>query len=408
MAESESNVVKRVRALTIASPMFFVILMGTTSLFSDMTYEGGRSLSGQFLQILGASAAAVGVAAGAGEFLGYSLRFFTGWIADRTGKHWLVAIFGYTVQLLAIPALALVGRWEIAIGLLFLERIGKAIRNPSRDAMLSHAAAEVGGGKAFGIHEAMDQIGAFLGPMFLTGVLVWKGTANDSLEGYRFGFGALLISAILALIVLNTARFLFPRPSELESKKPVIATRGFSKRYWWYLAAVSLIAAGFADFPLVAFHVKKTSIFEDQWIPTIYAFAMAVDAFSAIVFGYLYDKKGLPVLIGVFGAAAIFAPFAFSQTPTLIVIGMALWGIGMGAQESIMRAAVGQMIPTDKRASAYGLFHTGFGISWFLGSALMGFLYDWSVVAIVVFSVVIQLAAIPLFLIANRRTTVNP
>jgi MFS family permease len=393
----------RKRLLTSSSAIVFVVLMGLTSLFSDMTYEAGRSLSGQFLQLLGASAFAVGTAAGAGELLGYGLRLATGYIADRTGRYWLLTIGGYAVNLLALPFLALVGRWEIAIVLLFVERIGKAIRVPARDAMLSHATTEMGRGWGFGIHEAMDQIGAVLGPLLVALILYLKEGQDGTIAAYQSGFAILFIPAIIALIVLVAARFLFPRPEDLESKTPTVGTKGYSRSYWWYLAAACLVAVGFADFPLMAYHFRAVELGPDHWLPTFYALAMACDAVSALVFGRLFDRLGLGVVAAAFGAAALFAPLVFLGKLPMALAGLVLWGIGMGVQESIMRAAVAGMVPTDKRATAYGLFHTGFGIAWFVGSALMGFLYDQSIMALVIFSTVAQLAAIPLVITASRK-----
>ncbi|MBN1122225.1 MAG: MFS transporter [Anaerolineae bacterium] len=389
--------------LTASSAMIFVVLMGLTSLFSDMTYEAGRSLSGQFLQLLGASAFAVGTAAGAGELLGYGLRLFTGYVADRTGRYWLLTIGGYAVNLLALPFLAFVGRWEIAIALLFIERIGKAIRVPARDAMLSHATTEMGRGWGFGLHEAMDQIGAVLGPLLVALILYLKESKDGTIAAYQSGFAILFIPASIALIVLIAARFLFPRPEDLESKTPTVATRGYSRSYWWYLAATCLVAIGFADFPLMAYHFRAIDLTPDHWMPTFYALAMAFDAIAALVFGRLFDRLGLKVMAAAFGAAALFAPLVFLGSLPLALAGLVLWGIGMGVQESIMRAAVAGMVPTDKRATAYGLFHTGFGIAWFAGSALMGYLYDQSVMALVIFSVAAQLIAIPLVITASRK-----
>jgi MFS family permease len=381
----------------------FVILLGITSLFSDMTYEAGRSLSGQFLQLLGASALAVGVTAGAGELLGYSLRLASGYLADRTRQYWLITLAGYAINLLAIPALALVGRWEFAVGLLFLERIGKAIRSPARDAMLSHATSEMGRGWGFGLHEALDQIGAVLGPLITAGVLVWQGHGEIRADTSQTAFAVLLVPALLALAVLAGARFLFPRPAELESKTPVIGAKGFSRRYWWYLAAVSLVAFGFADFPLMAYHLRRVGAAPEQWIPVFFALAMAVDALAALIAGRLYDRKGLGVLVIIVSASALFAPLVFLGGLPLIVTGLGLWGIGIGAQESIMRAAIAEMVPSDQRAMAYGLFHTGFGISWFVGSVFMGFLYDRSVLYLVILSVTAQILAVPLFIRAARQ-----
>jgi len=394
----------------LRTAMGFVVLLGLVSLFSDATYEGGRSLHGQFLRILGSSAAAVAIAAGAGEFLGYAVRLLSGHLADRTGRYWALTLIGYTINLVAIPAMALAGHWSLAIALMFLERIGKGIRNPARDAMLSYATSQTGRGFGFGLHEAMDQIGAIIGPLLVAGLLAASlGVPHGEVAAYRRAYAWLLIPAGLALATLVAARFLFPRPSELESKTPRVGVRGYTRAYWLYLAAVCCFAAGFADFALMAYHFKANSLVPDQWIPVLYAGAMGVDAAAALVLGRLYDRLGFRVLFGVFALCAFFAPLAFLGRLPLVLAGLALWGVGMGAQESIMRATVADLVPRDRRATGFGMFHTAFGAAWFLGSALMGMLYDLKLLGVLVgFSVVIQLAALPVLLAANRAHKAQP
>ncbi|MCL5884094.1 MAG: MFS transporter, partial [Deltaproteobacteria bacterium] len=183
---------------------------------------------------------------------------------------------------------------------------------------------------------------------------------------------------------------------------PVMDTRGFSKGYWLYVAATALIAAGFADFPLVAYHFRKTGILSDRVIPIFYSVAMGVDALAALVFGRLFDRIGFPVLVLVSFLTAFFAPLVFLGGFSMALLGMALWGVGMGAQESIIRAAVAGMAAREKRGTAYGIFNAAYGVSWFLGSAFMGLLYDVSLHAVVVFAVVMQLGSIPLLLLVRK------
>jgi len=404
--ESGSGKTGRVRSLTARSALGFIMLLGVVSLFADMTYEGGRSLVGQYLGLLGASAAAIAVTAGAGEFLGYALRFVSGLAADRTKRYWAITVFGYVFQLFALPALALAGRWQLAIVLVFMERIGKAIRNPSRDAMLAYATTQTGRGFGYGLHEALDQIGAVLGPLLVSLILYLKSRAQGAaggLAGYRVGFRVLLAPACLALLSLLIARFLFPRPAdfELPDKSPRLAARGYSRAYWIYLAAAALMAAGITDFPLIAFHFQRISLVPEYWLPTMFALAMAVDAGSALLFGVLYDRIGFPILIVMFAVEAATAPFLFLGRLPGAIAGMALWGISMGTQESIMRAAVADLIPAERRATGFGLFHMAFGVAWFAGSALMGILYQRDVRALVAFAVAIQVLAIPLAVLAN-------
>lgn len=374
----------------------FVILLGVVSLFADTTYEGARSITGPYLAILGASGTIVGIVAGFGELIGYSLRLVSGYISDRTGKYWTITLLGYGINLLAVPLLALAGRWEIAALLIITERLGKAIRTPARDAMLSHATAKMGRGWGFGLHEALDQIGAMLGPLIVAGVLYFKG-------GYQMSFAILLVPALLALSVLAVSRLLYPHPRAFEAGSVKLESKVFPKVFWLYLAAVALIAAGYVDFPLIAYHFKKVSIVSDDWIPIFYAIAMGVDALAALLFGRLFDRIGISILIAAALISSIFAPFVFLGGFYFALLGMVLWGVGMGAQESIMRAAVAGMVSMDKRGSAYGIFNTGYGIFWFLGSALMGILYDISIPSLIVFSVVAQLASVPLFLLVRKE-----
>jgi len=377
------------------SALKFVVLIGVVSLFADMTYEGARSINGQYLALLGASASVVGIVAGFGELIGYGLRLLSGYVSDRTGRYWAVTIVGYVVNLAAVPLLALAGRWEIAALLMIAERVGKAIRTPARDAMLSHATKEMGRGWGFGVHEALDQIGAVLGPLIVVVVFYFRGD-------YPTGYGILLIPAVLALGVLATARRLYPHPRDLEIGTPVMDTRGFLKGYWLYVAATALIAAGFADFPLIAYHFRKAGILSDRVIPIFYSVAMGVDALAALVFGRLFDRIGFPVLVLVSFLTAFFAPLVFLGGFSMALLGMALWGVGMGAQESIIRAAVAGMAAKEKRGTAYGIFNAVYGVSWFLGSAFMGLLYDVSLHAVVVFAVVMQLGSIPLLLLVRK------
>jgi len=388
-AETESKYLGK------AAAWKFIVLVGVVSLFSDMTYEGARSITGPFLGLLNASATVVGVVAGLGEFIGYALRLVSGYLTDRLGKYWSITFLGYALNLFVVPLLALAGSWELAALLILTERLGKAIRTPARDAMLSHATTEVGRGWGFGFHEAMDQIGAMLGPLIVALVFYLKG-------GYRAGFAYLLIPAILALLVITIAARLYPHPQHLEVSAPKLETKGLTDPYWLYVVAVGLISAGYADFPLIAYHFGKAAVAPLNWIPLFYAVAMGVDAAAALILGRLFDRLGMPVIMVVSILSALFAPLVFLGGFHLALLGMVVWGIGMGAQESIIKAALAEMVPRDRRATGYGIFNTGFGLFWFLGSALMGMLYDVSLGALIAFSVIIQLLAIPIFYRVSR------
>ncbi|HZK13962.1 MAG TPA: MFS transporter, partial [Desulfobaccales bacterium] len=330
-----------------------------------------------------------------------TLRLASGYLTDRLGRYWPIVFAGYSLNLLAVPLLALAGRWEIAAVLLVAERMGKAIRSPARDAMLSHAAGAVGRGWGFGFHEAMDQVGAVTGPLIVAAVLYYRG-------GYREGFAVLLLPAVLALVVIAMAARLYPHPQHLEVNAPGLNPTGFNRPYWLYVVAVGLLGAGYADFPLIAYHFGQTAVLPSDWIPLFYAVAMGVDAVAALVLGRLFDRLGMPVIVVTAVLSAFFAPLVFWGGFKLALLGMVFWGIGMGSLESIIKAALAEMVPRDRRATGYGLFNAGFGVFWLLGSVLMGWLYDFSLGALVAFSVTAQLLAIPFFLAVSRQVGLKP
>jgi len=379
------------------SALQFVVIIGIANFFADFTYEGARAIVGPFLGSLGASAAIVGFVAGLGELMGYGLRSISGYFADKSHRHWAFAFVGYTVNLLALPALALATRWPLAATLVVAERTGRGIRKPTVEAMLSYAGKSIGAGWVFGLNEALDQAGATIGPLLVALILYFNG-------GFRAGFGVLLIPALLCLAILVAAKLLHPRPHELEQGAAhTFAATKLTRAYWIYLGAGSLIAAGFADFALIGFHFHKANTVSSNLIPVFYAVAMASSAIASIPLGRLFDRFGPNISLFAFLISAAAAPFVFLGTSIPALIGMIFWGIGMAAQGSLLQAMLTGVIPPQKRSTAFGLFDTGYGIAWFLGSAVMGLLYEKSILAVAVFSVCLQLAALPVFFIANKK-----
>ncbi len=371
--------------------VIFILLFGMVSLLADVTYEGARSITGPYLALLGAGAGIVGAVAGAGELIGYSLRFVFGYLADRTRRYWVLTIVGYALNLLAVPLLALAGSWQVAALLIVLERTGKAIRTPARDTLLSHATEQTGHGWGFGLHEAMDQIGALLGPLVVAGILARMGN-------YRLAFATLAAPAVLAMAVVFAARLLYPAPHTLAERavNPSAEPDGrlLPRAFWIYLVASAFIAAGYADFPLLAYHFERTDLMPAAWIPLTYAVAMATDALTALLFGRLYDRFGLRVLSLSVVLSLLFAPLVFFGNFSLALLGVMLWGVGLGAQESILRAAVASLVPSARRGTAYGTFNAVYGFAWFAGSAIIGVLYDNVIWLAVIFSVLVQVAAL--------------
>lgn len=390
----------------ISGALAFITLMGIVSLFSDMTHEGARSVLGEYLNLTGASAATIGFVSGVGELCGYSLRLLSGFIADKTKKYWTLVIAGYALQVLAIPALALIPEngWVIACGLVILERIGKAIKKPAKNTLVSFAASEVGTGKGFAYQEFLDQLGAFLGPVLLFVISLIKGTGN-LFSTYRICFAFLGIPALITIALVVFSKVKYPNPEIFEKEKDEKKEFHFQKSFVYYMIAICLFAFGFADFTLITLHAAKMNVFPEATLSLLYAAAMAVDAFAALFFGWLFDRIGLKALILSTLCSAFFSCFIYlSGNPWMIGVGIILWGVGMGAQESIMKAAVSKIIPKSMRSSGFGIFETGFGIAWFLGSWLLGALYDVNPVYLVIVSVAVQILAIVFYMICIRRS----
>ena len=326
------------------SALHFVLIIGIANFFADFTYEGARGIIGPFLGSLGASAAVVGFVAGLGELMGYGLRSVSRYFADKSHKHWVFAFLGYTINMLAVPALALTRQWPLAASFVISERVGRGIRKPTVEAMLSYAGRSIGAGRVFGLNEALDQAGATIGPLLMALVLYLNG-------GYRTGFGVLLIPALLCLGTLVLARLLHPRPHELEEGAGhTFATTNLTQAYWTYFLAGALLAAGFADFALIGFHFQQANVIPGNLIPVFYAAAMAASALASIPLGLLFDRLGPNVSLFAFLVSAAAAPFVFLGTSAFALVGMIFWGIGMSAQGSLFQAMLTGIIPPRNAA----------------------------------------------------------
>jgi MFS family permease len=380
----------RKQALTL------ILLLGVVSLFADMTYEGSRTITGPFLALLGASGTAVGIVVGAGEAVGYTLRAIFGYWADKTAQYWALTFVGYIINLAAVPLLALAENWPVASGLIVLERLGKAIRTPARDALLSHATAQTGRGWGFGLHQALDQIGGVLGPLLVAGFLFLR-------EDYRLAFALLAFPAALAMAFLIATRLKFKSPAHLEEESQPSDKEQFTKGYWVYLVGVALVGLGYVHFALISYHFHKSEVITAFWIAGVYAIAMASDGLSALIIGWLFDRRGIQILALAAAIGALAAPLVFLGGFALIILGMICWGVGLGAQESLMRAVVAELVGTKRRGRGYGILGLVFGLGWWAGSSIMGFLYDTALVYLIIFAVVLQLASVPVFLTLRLR-----
>ncbi len=385
--------------------MAFILLMGVVSLFSDMTHEGARSVLGEYLHLAGASGAAIGFVSGIGELLGYSLRLLSGFLADKTKKYWTLVIVGYGLQMAAIPALALIPQngWIWACLLVTLERVGKAVKKPAKNTLVSFAAGEIGTGKGFAYQEFVDQLGAFLGPVLLWLVAAIHGT-EDLFSTYRIGFAVLGVPALITVALVLFSKVRYPHPEQFETEREARGPFRIRLSFVFFMFAIAAFAFGFADFTLITLHAANTQAVPESALPLLYAGAMVTDAFSALFFGWLFDRVGMKALAVSTAVCAGFSCCIFlSGDPALIVIGVVLWGVGMGAQESILNAAVSKLVPKSVRSTGFGVFETVFGVAWFLGSWLLGALYDRSLPALVAVSTCAEALSILFFVLCVQR-----
>lgn len=372
----------------------FIVALGFVSLFADMTYEGAHSVIGPLLKDLGANATEVGIIAGLGEMIAASLRYFSGRLADRTRAYWTITTLGYFLNLVVVPGLAFAGNWQAAALLVVAERTGKSLRGPARDVLLSEATEVVGHGSGFGLHAAMDQTGAVLGPLLV---------ASSVARTHHFGpaFLWLAVPALGAFIALLFARAASPHqegpPSRPQEKK-------LPKVFWIYAGAAGLLALGFIDFPLLAFHFQKNSLTKPAVVPLLYAGAMGLNGLTALIFGRLFDRYGIQIIVLGIIVSAFTLPFGFLGGTTGVYVSVACWATGLGAQDATLRAGISQVVSMNKRGTAFGVFNGAYGILWFLGSVTMGILYDHSLIALVIFGIVAQLLAAAVFFWLRRLT----
>ncbi|HEX5075111.1 MAG TPA: MFS transporter [Gemmatimonadaceae bacterium] len=381
----------------VASAAFaFVLTMGLVNLFGDATYEGGASINGPFLGSLGATGAMISIIAGVGEFLGYSLRSVSGWVADKTGKYWPVTFVGYVINLFAVPAMALAGNWQVAGALILAERVGRAIRKPTVEAMLSYSTGRLGTGWVYALNTALDETGATIGPLLMA-LAVYRHVS------YRSAYSLLTISAGLALMALIVARIVFPVPSRLaEQGEGTAKSRRFTGAFWWYMVAAACFGSGLMSYEFVSFHLSSHGTVGDSWIPLFLAIATFGGIIASLVLGRLYDRIGVRAVIIAVVVSAFFSPLVFLGGFGVALAGLVLWGIGYATQDTLLKAVVADRLPEGRRNFAFGIFYAGYGGGWLLGSIATGLLYRVSVTAVVAFSMSVQLGSIPIFLFARH------
>ncbi|GLW58214.1 major facilitator superfamily protein [Kitasatospora phosalacinea] len=382
-------------------PWRFVVWFGIVSLLADFVYEGARSVTGPLLASLGASAAVVGVVTGAGEAAALGLRLVSGPLADRTGRFWALAIGGYALTVVTVPLLGIAGTLGAACALVIAERVGKSVRSPAKDTLLSHATAATGRGRGFAVHEALDQVSAIIGPLTVAAVLA-------ATHDYGPALGILAVPGAAVLALLWWLRTRVPDPAAYENTPHAPSTAGpaeqpptagrepLPRAFWVYAAFTAATMTGFATFGVLSFHLIQRHLLPASLVPVLYAAAMLTDAAAALATGWAYDRIGPRVLVVLPLLAAATTALAFTDTVPAVVTGALLWGAATGVQESTLRATVADLVPTPRRATAYGLFAAVVGAATLAGGALTGALYSVSVPALITTVITVQAAALAL------------
>jgi predicted MFS family arabinose efflux permease len=297
---------------------------------------------------------------------------------------------------MAVPALAFAGSWRVAAALLLAERVGRAIRKPTVEAMLSYTTGELGKGWVYALNTALDELGATVGPLLIALILFLRGN-------YRTGFATLVVSAVLALGALTAARVVFPLPADLEKGRTATA-KGFTRAYWLYMLAAACFAAGLMSFEFISFHLSSTNVVTGQWIPLFLALSTGCGVLASLILGKLYDRKGLPVVIGAVLVSSLFSPLVFFGGFVPALVGLLLWGVGYATQDTLFKALIAGVLPEGKRNAAFGIFYAGYGVGWLVGSTAAGLLYGWSRLAVVVFAMAAQVISLPVFIAAGRAS----
>ncbi|MEJ7770420.1 MAG: MFS transporter [Geodermatophilaceae bacterium] len=393
------------------SPWRMVMGFGAVSLAADMVYEGARSVYGPLLASLGATALVVGAVTGAGEAAALILRVVFGPLADRTQRYWTLTVAGYALTAVCVPLLAITpflggAGLAVAAGLILLERIGKAVRSPAKSALLAEAAGQVGMGRGMGVHKALDQIGAFAGPLIVAALIAVSAGALWP------GLAALAIPGVVALALLFLLRRRTPQPVVLETGSDIGAecpdpgrrTRMAALSELWrprlpapflrFAVGTALCTAGLVTFGLISFHLVEFDLIATAGIPVLYAAAMAAQALAALATGLGYDRYGSRVLLGLpFLVAAV--PFlAFSGALSTVLVGALVWGAAVGVQDSTVKAFVADLVPRERRATAYGVFAGVQGAGALIGGLAAGAIYEQSLLALGVAVAAVQLVAL--------------
>lgn len=361
--------------------------LGVVSLAADMVYEGARSIAGPFLASLGATALVVGLVTGGGEAAALVLRLVFGPMADRSGRYWSLTIIGYAMTAVCVPLMAVApflggAGLVVASTLIIAERAGKAVRSPAKSTLLARAAKSVGRGRGIAVHKALDQVGAFSGPLLVAAVIaltsaIWWGLAVLAVPGA-------VAMALLLWVRLRAADMSVYDPVPVERSAAGSGSGGLGTAdatalpASFYVFALSAGAStlGLMTFGILSFHLVAADLVPAAAVPVVYAAAMAAAALAALATGYAYDRWGARVLVSLPFLVSVVPLLAFGQRFGVVLVGVLVWGSAFGVQDSTVKALVADLVPTARLATAYGVFAAFQGVAALVGGGLAGALYS--------------------------------
>ncbi|MFZ6044890.1 MFS transporter [Pseudomonas sp. CR3202] len=349
--------------------------LGFVSLFMDLSSELVHSLLPLFLVgSLGVSMVAVGLIEGLAEATALIVRVFSGAISDWLGKRKALLLFGYGLAALTKPLFPLAASAEQVLVARLLDRVGKGIRGAPRDALVADVAPVEIRGACFGLRQAMDTVGAFLGP--LLAILLMTLLAGDIGLVLWFAVLPALLSVGLIVVGVQEPAGAHP-PQRLRSPIRFRAWRSFPAAYWWVVGLGALFSlARFSEAFLVL--RAQDAGFSTTWVPLVMVVMAGFYMLSAYPAGKWSDRVGPTGLLACSLVLLIVADLllARADSPTLLLAGVAFWGLHMGFSQGILAALVAQTAPADLKGTAFGLFNLASGAALLLASLMAGWLWQ--------------------------------
>ena len=349
-------------------------MLGFVSMLMDISSEMIHSLLPLFMvTVLGTSALSVGVVEGLAEATALIVKVFSGTLSDYLGRRKGLAVFGYALGALSKPLFALAGSFGLVVTARLIDRVGKGIRGAPRDALVADLAPPEMRGAAFGLRQSLDTVGAFLGPLIAVGLmLIW---AND----FRAVFWVAVVPGVLAVIVLLAGVKEPPaRPVERRANPISRASlRQLGNAYWWVVAVGGVFTLARFSEAFLVLRAQQGGM-PLALVPLVMVAMNMVYALSAYPFGKLSDRIDHRTLLVLGLLVLVAADFVLASSShwSVVLVGVALWGIHMGMTQGLLATMVADAAPPALRGTAYGFFNLVSGIALLIASVVAGLVWD--------------------------------